>query len=101
MLVPSCSFELWRLTNFWNNLLCRLFKRMRCRLYGHARCFHTTLFDFCLTVKGSPMFEGLLQPLHLLLIVGIALLCFRPREFADFGTASGMALELEVSPKTE
>ena len=47
------------------------------------------------------MFEGLLQPLHLLLIVGIALLCFRPREFADLGTASGMALELEVSPKTE
>jgi len=46
------------------------------------------------------MFEGLLQPLHLF-IVGIALLCFRPREFADFGTASGMALELEVSPKTE
>ncbi|HEU0046015.1 MAG TPA: hypothetical protein VFQ43_00250, partial [Nitrososphaera sp.] len=36
-----------------NNLLCRWFKRMRCRLYGHARCFHTTLFDFCLTVKGS------------------------------------------------
>ena len=47
------------------------------------------------------MFEGLPQPLHLLLIVGIALLYFRPREFADFETASGMALELEVSPKTE
>jgi len=31
------------------------------------------------------MFEGLLQPLHLLLIFGIALLCFGPRKFADFG----------------
>ncbi len=49
--------------------------------YRDARCFQTTLFDFCLTVKGAPMFEGLLQPLHLLLIVGIALLCFGPRKF--------------------
>jgi sec-independent protein translocase protein TatA len=31
------------------------------------------------------MFEGLFQPLHLLLIVGIALLCFGPRKFADLG----------------
>jgi sec-independent protein translocase protein TatA len=35
------------------------------------------------------MFEGLLQPLHLLLIVGIALLCFGPRKFADFGKVPG------------
>ncbi|HYL13909.1 MAG TPA: twin-arginine translocase TatA/TatE family subunit [Terriglobales bacterium] len=35
------------------------------------------------------MFEGLLQPLHLLLIVGIALLCFGPRKFADFGKGLG------------
>jgi sec-independent protein translocase protein TatA len=35
------------------------------------------------------MFEGLLQPLHLLLIVGIALLCFGPRKFTDFGKALG------------
>jgi sec-independent protein translocase protein TatA len=31
------------------------------------------------------MFEGLFQPLHLLLIVGIALLCFGPSKFADLG----------------
>jgi len=35
------------------------------------------------------MFEGLLQPLHLLLIVGIALLCLGPRTFADFGKGLG------------
>jgi sec-independent protein translocase protein TatA len=35
------------------------------------------------------MFEGLLQPLHLLLIVAIALLCFGPRKFADFGKGLG------------
>ena len=35
------------------------------------------------------MFEGLLQPLHLLLIVGIAMLCFGPRKFADFGKGLG------------
>jgi sec-independent protein translocase protein TatA len=35
------------------------------------------------------MFEGLLQPLHLLLIVGIALLCFGPGKFADLGKGLG------------
>jgi len=38
------------------------------------------------------MFEGLLQPLHLLLIVGIALLCFGPRKFADFGKGLGYGI---------
>jgi sec-independent protein translocase protein TatA len=35
------------------------------------------------------MFEGLLQPLHLLLIVGIALLVFGPKKFTDFGKGLG------------
>jgi sec-independent protein translocase protein TatA len=35
------------------------------------------------------MFEGLFQPLHLLLIVGIALLCFGPSKFADLGKGLG------------
>ena len=35
------------------------------------------------------MFEGLLQPLHLVLIVGIALLVFGPKKFADFGKGLG------------
>ena len=51
------------------------------------------------------MFEGLLQPLHLLLIVGIALLCFGPRKFADFGKGLGdgirnFKLALEQSDTT-
>ena len=35
------------------------------------------------------MFEGLFQPVHLLLIVGIALLCFGPSRFADLGKGLG------------
>lgn len=35
------------------------------------------------------MFEGLFQPVHLLLIVGIALLCFGPSKFTDLGKAFG------------
>jgi sec-independent protein translocase protein TatA len=35
------------------------------------------------------MFEGLFQPLHLLLIAGIALLCFGPSKFADLGKGLG------------
>jgi sec-independent protein translocase protein TatA len=38
------------------------------------------------------MFEGLFQPLHLALIVGIALLCFGPRKFADLGKGLGDGL---------
>ena len=35
------------------------------------------------------MFEGLFQPVHLLLVVGIALLCFGPSKFADLGKGLG------------
>jgi sec-independent protein translocase protein TatA len=31
------------------------------------------------------MGEGLFQPLHILLLIGIALLLFGPRKFADLG----------------
>jgi sec-independent protein translocase protein TatA len=33
--------------------------------------------------------EGLFQPMHILLIVGIALLLFGPRKFADLGKGLG------------
>jgi sec-independent protein translocase protein TatA len=33
--------------------------------------------------------EGLFQPWHILLIVGIALLLFGPRKFADLGKGIG------------
>jgi sec-independent protein translocase protein TatA len=35
------------------------------------------------------MGEGLFQPLHILLIVGIALLLFGPSKFADLGKGLG------------
>jgi sec-independent protein translocase protein TatA len=38
------------------------------------------------------MFEGLFQPVHLLLIVGIALLCFGPSKFTDLGKGLGDAI---------
>jgi sec-independent protein translocase protein TatA len=39
--------------------------------------------------KGVPMFEGLFQPMHLLLILGIALLVFGPKKLADLGKGLG------------
>ena len=35
------------------------------------------------------MFEGLFQPTHLLLILGIALLVFGPKKLADLGKGLG------------
>jgi sec-independent protein translocase protein TatA len=44
-------------------------------------------------VPGNPaggfMGEGLFQPLHILLIIGIALLLFGPSKFADLGKGLG------------
>jgi sec-independent protein translocase protein TatA len=35
------------------------------------------------------MGEGLFQPVHILLLIGIALLLFGPRKFADLGKGLG------------
>jgi sec-independent protein translocase protein TatA len=35
------------------------------------------------------MGEGLFQPLHIILLIGIALLLFGPRKFADLGKGLG------------
>jgi sec-independent protein translocase protein TatA len=44
-------------------------------------------------LQGNPaggfMGEGLFQPLHILLIIGIALLLFGPSKFADLGKGLG------------
>jgi sec-independent protein translocase protein TatA len=38
------------------------------------------------------MFEGLLQPTHLMLIAGIALLVFGPRKLPEFGKGLGESI---------
>ena len=40
-------------------------------------------------LNGGFMGEGLFQPLHILLIIGIALLLFGPSKFADLGKGLG------------
>jgi len=39
--------------------------------------------------SGGSMFEGLFQPMHLLVIVGIALLIFGPRKLPELGKGIG------------
>jgi sec-independent protein translocase protein TatA len=39
--------------------------------------------------KGALMFEGLFQPMHLLVIVGIALLVFGPKRLPELGKGLG------------
>ena len=39
--------------------------------------------------KRVPMFEGLFQPMHFLLILGIAVLVFGPKKLADLGKGLG------------
>jgi sec-independent protein translocase protein TatA len=38
------------------------------------------------------MFEGLLQPMHLLLILGIALLVFGPKRLPELGKSLGQSI---------
>jgi sec-independent protein translocase protein TatA len=46
-------------------------------------------FLFCRPAAMEEFMEGLFQPLHILLIVGIALLLFGPGKFADLGKGLG------------
>ena len=38
------------------------------------------------------MFEGLLQPMHLVLILGIALVVFGPKKLPDLGRGLGLGI---------
>lgn len=40
-------------------------------------------------IDGGCMFEGLFQPMHLLVILGIALLVFGPRKLPELGKGLG------------
>jgi sec-independent protein translocase protein TatA len=54
------------------------------------------------------MFEGLFQPTHLLVILGIALLVFGPKRLPELGTGLGQAIrgfkssfhDIETTPST-
>ena len=47
------------------------------------------------------MFEGLLQPTHLMLIAGIALLVFGPRKLPEFGKGLGESIRTFKSAMKE
>jgi sec-independent protein translocase protein TatA len=47
------------------------------------------LDDLAISVQGEPMFEGLFQPMHLLVIFGIALLVFGPKKLPELGKGIG------------
>jgi sec-independent protein translocase protein TatA len=50
------------------------------------------VLGFCsesLRIKGGQMLEGLFQPMHLLVIFGIALLVFGPKKLPELGKGIG------------
>jgi sec-independent protein translocase protein TatA len=42
--------------------------------------------------KGALMFEGLFQPMHMLVVFGIALLVFGPRKLPELGKGLGESI---------
>jgi sec-independent protein translocase protein TatA len=44
---------------------------------------------FDTSTGGAPMFEGLFQPMHLMIIAGIALLIFGPKKLPELGKGMG------------
>src|ERR1700722_511925 len=55
-------------------------------LRSYPYCSNST----CTT--GGPMFEGLFQPMHLLMIFGIALLVFGPKKLPELGKGLGESI---------
>ena len=43
-------------------------------------------------LEGEPMFEGLFQPMHVLVIAGIALLVFGPKKLPELGRGLGESI---------
>src|SRR5271166_3118885 len=57
------------------------------RCASHSACFfQPTTFN---SIGGALMFEGLFQPMHLLVIFGIALLVFGPKKLPELGKGIG------------
>jgi TatA/E family protein of Tat protein translocase len=59
-------------------------------------------FDQIDFYQGECMFEGLLQPVHLLVICGLALLVFGPKKLPELGKGLGEGLRgFKAAMKTE
>jgi len=69
----TVRFDLWMPSNLEFSLGCLREPRLEARA----------------NATGGFMGEGLFQPLHILLIIGIALLLFGPSKFADLGKGLG------------
>jgi sec-independent protein translocase protein TatA len=52
-------------------------------------------------LKGARMFEGLFQPMHLLVIFGIALLVFGPKKLPELGKGIGEGIRGFKSAMTD
>jgi sec-independent protein translocase protein TatA len=53
------------------------------------------------SIKGASMFEGLFQPMHLLVIFGIALLVFGPKKLPELGKGIGEGIRGFKSAMTD
>jgi sec-independent protein translocase protein TatA len=57
---------------------------------GCGACIFTnTFWDVLTRPEGALMFEGLFQPMHLLVVFGIALLVFGPKKLPELGKGIG------------
>jgi sec-independent protein translocase protein TatA len=45
--------------------------------------------EISFSTGGTPMFEGIFQPMHLMIIAGIALLVFGPKKLPELGKGMG------------
>jgi sec-independent protein translocase protein TatA len=57
---------------------------------------------FSTNLEGAFMFEGLFQPMHLLIIFGIALLVFGPKKLPELGKGIGEGIRgFKAAMKTD
>jgi sec-independent protein translocase protein TatA len=68
-----------------------------------APAFFANTFEIVLTQsEGAFMFEGLFQPMHVLVIFGIALLVFGPKKLPELGKGIGEGIRgFKAAMKTD